>query len=598
MDPQLPNLGESAAIRTMRTTTEELLVHHAEGVPLQHGRIYKIYGSLVPVWHADFNRWQIELPKISPTSGYVRILNHDLPRDCFKVAELFCGHKGGWSGAAEVLSRWKPQLAIDINPKATATYVRNYGGRLVTKPERLSMSTSDGLLVINHDICDLRWLNSFNYKEVDAMMISAPCQSWSSMGSQTGTSSPNGQVLVGSVQIARLLQVPLILVEQVSGFRRHEEFDDFIRTMSESGYRQVTAGVIDLASYSYTSRRRWLAVFMNSLNVKRWDTLGKFMTSGVRESDILFDPREHCLAFLSDQHLREVALSSEEYMKLDDPDFLPPWKRGDPECKQGAMLTRTHSGSTVLPTIQAAYRKAVQFSTELLKSRGLMSWTIRDSHGQVRWLQKFEAARAMGFGTHVTLPASESDAYEAVGNAISPMHAARAMISAEVAVKVQHGEAPDANFLQALQALRQRQMSLQEAVVRDDEVGFQVLAFRMLHPGFMIDCPLCGQSSNQPFMQVCQVCKIIACRNCATEECCPAHARLVEEAASDTSLDADEQAEQAGAQFMITELGGHDKLFVGTQNVTSLAQFLQENEAMPRRRDHRHFCLRAWRCMP
>ena len=578
VDPQLPSLGECAAARTLRTTTEELLLHHVAGAPLQQGRVYVIYGSLVPVWHADFSRWEIELPKISPTSGCVRILNHDLPHERFNVAEVFCGYMGGWSSAADVLPKWKPQLAIDINPKAVAAFVRNHGGRVISRPERLSESTSNELLALNHDVCDLTWLNAFNYTEVDVMTWSAPCQSWSSMGSQTGTASPNGQVLVGAVQIARLLQVPMILMEQVAGFRRHEEFDDFIRTMSEAGYRLVSSGVLDLAHYSYTSRRRWLAVFMNTLNVSRWDTLGCFLNSGVREMDHVFNPREHCLAFLSEKHLDEVSLNPEEIMKMDDPQLLPPWKRGDPEYKHGAMPARLHSGSSVLPTIQAAYRKAIQFSNELLKSRGLMSWAIRDPHGQVRWLQKFEAARAMGFGTHVTLPATETEAYEAVGNAISPMHAARVMVSAEVAAKVQYGLAPDANFAQTLQALRDRQLSLQEAVVQDNEAGYQLLAFRLLHPGFRITCPLCGQDSSLPLVQACQVCQIIACKECASVECNATHARLRDEEVSDTSIDVGEQAQQVGAQFMITEIGTLDKLFAGTRNISSMAQFLQEHD--------------------
>ena len=578
VDPQLPGLGEGGEKRTLRVTTEEALVHHAEGVPLRQGQIYVMFGSLVPVWHADFGRWEVQLPKCSPTSGFCRMLAGEAPTQSFNVGELFCGYMGGWSAAAEVMPRWRVPLALDINPQATATYVRNYGGRIITRPEKLDKTAVDENLVICHDVIDLRWLNALNYKDINVLTASAPCQSWSGMGSQSGTGSPNGQVLVATTQLARLLQPPFLLIEQVSGFRRHDEFDVFMHTMADAGFKLALSGVIDLAHYTCSTRRRWLGVFINTLNIARWDLLGRFISSGVRGEEVLFNPREHCLPFLTEEQPKAVTISDEDLAKLDDPELLPPWRRGCAVTRTQALATRIHEGLSTLPTINAAYRRAPDFSRDILKARGLMSWVVRDHHQTIRWLHKFEALRALGFGTHMVLPTDEAEAYTAVGNAISPMHAARAMSSAESMARAQQGGPANNSFLNTLQVLKDRQLDMQEAVVKDVEAGYQMLAFRMLHPGFQIRCPLCGYDSEQPLVQACQVCRIVACTACATTECQADHSRLREDSASDTAMDEEDLGNHEGSQFMITELGSSDVLFVGTQNVQSMLHFLQEHD--------------------
>ena len=81
-----------------------------------------------------------------------------------------------------------------------------------------------------------------------------------------------------------------------------------------------------------------------------------------------------------------------------------------------------------------------------------------------------------------------------------------------------------------------------------------------------------------PLVQACQICKVVACTNCATVECEADHARLQEDLTSDTTIDQDELADDDGSQFMISELGSADKLFAGTRNVPSVLAFLREHD--------------------
>ena len=186
------------------------------------------------------------------------------------------------------------------------------------------------------------------------------------------------------------------------------------------------------------------------------------------------------------------------------------------------------------------------FLRSTARTRGLMSWTVRDTHGQARWLEKFEALRAVGFGAHMTLPAAETDGYEAVGNSISPMHAARVRACAEGFTQAQCGGSADGNFANIFKTLLDRQLSMQEAVLKDSEVGYQILAFRLLHPGFKI--ALCGQDTSMPLVQACRVCSTVACTACVTTECRASHNKLRDDGLSDTSVHVD------GSQFMITEV--------------------------------------------
>ena len=553
VDPQLHDLGQHSGTRTLRVLTETIHFHHAEGGSFRPGCYYVAFGSLVPIWHQDVQRWEVAMPKTASRSGCCRVLGDHLQDQGFRAAELFGGHLGGWRAASEVVEGWSFDIAVDNNPSAVASYCRNYGGIAVEHPQLLNEASSKHDLVICSDIADLRWLHSLNHKEINVFTVSAPCQSWSSMGSGSGTNSPNGQALIAAVQTIRLVQPLLVLVEQVSGFRTHGEFDDFVKTMSEAGFRLAVSGMHELSLVTYTSRKRWLAVFINTLHVSSWEYLGKFMSPIIKE-ECVFKAADHCLPFMQQKHLDEVAISADEAGILGDPVLLPKWKRQTLGPGMSAMKARVISDGVALPTINASYRRSTRFSRDLLQSKGLMAWIIQDSRGELRWLQKFEALKAMGFRLSMALPATEEEAFEAIGNSISPFHSALAMTCASSFLAVQRGSHLSSKFREAVKDLREQQGSLHDAVIHEGDGSYHTLVHRSLPRDFQTLCPLCKKPSRLPLVQACRYCGVIACTDCVSTECRIEHRRLLYPHDQEVLTVEDSPPRGEGAQFCLTDL--------------------------------------------
>ena len=563
VDPMLPNLGQQPSTRSFVTSTERIRVIHECGATICRNDMYVIFGSLAPVWHADENIWVVQRPALTPRSGCVRILGQHMPLNRVRMAELFCGHMGGWRSATRSMQEWKVQVALDNDEHAVATYNLNYGGRIVRQPEGITTEMAQSELLLCCGVEDFRWLNAFNHKEVECLSVSSPCQSWSLMGSGSGTASPNGEALVTTVQICRLVQPVLILFEQVQGFRQHSEFELFQKTMLEAGFKIAASGVHNLELLSPTTRRRWLAVFINTAHVRRWDILGCFLRPLVRETHN-FDPARHCLPMLSDGQLSALHISVDEMKILDDPDLLPRWLKR-PFQAASAIHMRIQRGGAPLPTINAAYRKAVCFHKEALGGKGLMSWVIQDAHGDVRWFSKFEALMVMGFPADFILPKDEPHAFQAIGNAISPLQAALVMTFATDVLSVQQGGSQRTNFGETLAAIRSGQADIQQLCIRQHGEYHERLESRGPQPGRTVQCPHCGLMTALPLVQACSSCALIACQACVTDKCNASHfptapAQMQEELEVDAAL----QAEQ--------KRSGYDELSASLLSVSEMAR--------------------------
>ena len=86
---------------------------------------------LVPVWHADFGRSEIEKQGVLPMCGCCRILWGDLPLQRFNMRELFCGYFGGWAAATatEVMPRWYVSLHLTLTPGLRLRMFATMGAR-------------------------------------------------------------------------------------------------------------------------------------------------------------------------------------------------------------------------------------------------------------------------------------------------------------------------------------------------------------------------------------------------------------------------------------------------------------------------------------
>ena len=527
IDPQLPGLGQCAGIRTLRVTDVRISFLMRQRTRFEAGQVYVVFGSLAPVWHPETREWMGQLPRRTPFAGAVKIAGQRPAHREYRVAELYAGAMGGWATAAKELPQWTVEVSVECDKQAASTYCLNHPCLVCHDPGDLAQRPDTKPLLALGEIENLLWTNLLNLVDVNVFTISSPCQSWSNIGSRSGTASPNGRTLMHAVQLCRLLQPSVVLFEQVAGFRQHDEFDQFMQAMQEAGFRVATSGVHDLELISYTTRRRWLAVFVNTLHVHRWDILGKWLHPVVRACPT-YQPEEHCIALWTKEQRRVVSIKEDEFQVLNDPDLLPRWQRGAPGAQTGALPFRVQGAGMTLPTIVASYRKSVDIPKDQLLPAGLMSWVIRDAYGDIRWMGKFEAAVALGFPATMALPQDERVAFQAVGNAISPMQALLAMTAAHNACLAQQADPGEDLFQPAVSALRSRTKPMDTYMIRAFGIHHEAVVSRLHSPQYDIQCPHCQQQTSQPLLLPCIECCMVACHRCISEQCLPSHFQVVQ----------------------------------------------------------------------
>ena len=85
------------------------------------------------------------------------------------------------------------------------------------------------------------------------------------------------------------------------------------------------------------------------------------------------------------------------------------------------------------------------------------------------------------------------------------------------------GEGERLDFREVLASLRDLRKNISEDVIQELGPSHETHGSRLPQTGLQIQCPHCGNWTNQPLVQACGECAIIACVGCVTEECLPSH---------------------------------------------------------------------------
>ena len=555
MDLQLPNLGQTPDNRTMVSTMEAITLHLRCDVAFRQGCTYVVCGSLCPVWHADDGSWHVQMPAGTSKSGVARVLGDRAVGANISAFELFAGGMGGWSAAMHCFPQWNVQVAIDNDEVMMTNFAMNHDFRFVPIVDLLQDPQLRGPLALQADIMDDDWLSATLHNDGEAWLVSFPCQSWSLMGHGSGTNSDTGRVLLRVVQCARAVQPLYMLLENVPGFRQHPEFQRFCKTMEEAGLVLACSVVHDLARVSYSTRRRWLPVFINTLRVEHWTVLGRMMPTLCYDEET-FDPQLHCVQMLTAAQRESLQISEEEFQELDDRQLLPQWQRNSSLAKKDALALRTCSRGQLFPVINASYRKAIEFSREYLGGKGLMSWIVKDDRNQLRWLCKWEACRALAFPQETVLPSDEAIAFHALGNSISPLHAAFALHHCNEVIKQQSERPYMLTFSQIVREIKAQRADLTKQYPALHGNHHEQMQLPGPVPTLCSLCPFCGRKTDEPLVVACSHCQLIARRSCVTHTCDPTHLRSRQappQAQSQTQVLQDDHA-PPGAQFSVKHL--------------------------------------------
>eukprot|EP00438_Fugacium_kawagutii_P017857 Skav229920 [mRNA] locus=scaffold3709:15604:19383:- [translate_table: standard] len=187
-------------------------------------------------------------------------------------------------------------------------------------------------------------------------------------------------------------------------------------------------------------RSRWLGTFIHSsitpdpscINAARKVchavdvSLAKLPGPSLREADAI-----HVNVSASELALLEPAPEALELMARSD--MVPSWLRDkiNWSLANPVMEARTHGPETKMSGVMARYGSQHLLPRENLQEKGLHT-TLFGDQGRVRLFSPWEVLSAMGFPAAVVISNVLQEAFQQVGNAISPVHAMMQIVKTHV----------------------------------------------------------------------------------------------------------------------------------------------------------------------
>ena len=203
-----------------------------------------------------------------------------------EVAEFFCGGFSGWSQAAYILhSHGFPinvAWTIDVDPACSEMLRYQHDPwHEISQLEDLYCTPLQGTVHVCADINTNWWLTLFQTKPVNlvCVCVSAPCQPWSSAGSEQGLESQDGLLLLRAADILGSFSIPVVFLEQVANFPLRPHYTAVMQAWARAGYRIAWQASLNLLDVLPGQRVRFLLVLLQSsctgikaLNMGAWTT--------------------------------------------------------------------------------------------------------------------------------------------------------------------------------------------------------------------------------------------------------------------------------------------------------------------------------------
>ena len=340
------------------------------------------------------------------------------------VIELFSGGLGGWKTACNFLHEQEnvafKVLAVEIDIEAAFTYAVSHSVPLISGKTHLdpALAQQHSHLVVHADVAGDTWLSLGSAWCPDIVAISSPCPPWSSAGSSSGLYSEEGQLLIRSIAICKLLRPRAIALEQVSAFASHEHFHYVVQTLRWAGYQLYHAQVLDASDILPIARSRWLAIALrvNDDGVSHMPFQGWYPVEAQVPNtwDVILQEQ-----FLHDARLYPksdvLSLSARH-------DLLPPAKRRV-VSKEHVLASRCYDGTIKIPTLMASYGSQHCLSDAWLSEKGLMNHFFRQVGKNPRYWHPVELWLMHGAHGQQFFMKDWVKAYRHVGNQICTPHA-------------------------------------------------------------------------------------------------------------------------------------------------------------------------------
>ena len=365
-----------------------------------------------------------ELPIIDTCSGLALVAGAVLLQrtEVIEVAELFCGGFNGWSQGLRILRTF----GYDCRMKwLLDTAEECFEGSRQVNPGLRKVYTQEQLLeqCFDPDPCFVCaslehtwWAQGMAITQPQVARVSAPCQPWSVGGQGSGLEDADGRLLLHLFGQLSALQTPVVVMEQVPGFRHHPHYDQVCQAWQDAGYVEAWSGILDLIEIAPVTRKRFLLVLVRQglefpKLVLEWPILPRRPTIGSHDCILRLPYTMHADCVLPDQVLAIYL----------HPWFMPP-SRHPQQRQQNPQSFRLRGPSDRAACFVAQYHFQHELSERTLERAGLYGVLLELPH-EIRFFSGAEIALLHGAVSAVWLPKDDRIQMRLMGNSISPFHA-------------------------------------------------------------------------------------------------------------------------------------------------------------------------------
>eukprot|EP00438_Fugacium_kawagutii_P002915 Skav230082 [mRNA] locus=scaffold2569:285621:290051:+ [translate_table: standard] len=388
-----------------------------------------------------------------------------------QIIEAFSG-LGGWTNACEIMKR-KVHMLVERDSPTARVSAKQHGVPLLTAAEYVKTILNQENIeqcVLNDSITNpVTWV-AIGLANPEALLGSPPCQPWSGSGSGMGLSCEDGMAMMPVLGWAGKLRIPTVVLENVPGLCRHDDYRSVLQEAQKDGLIKVLADTHQCSAVLPVRRERWLAVFVHCTVCVQDERIQ--MAASVKFTNHLFNAV--CLSpSLSDAGAVHSNMSESErnQLAIDDclrdamgkSEFAPQWLKrvvtgNQPEDFVNARTIKPHQQ---LGAVMALYGRQHMLSEDALKSRGLQTMVFQD-HVQCRLLSPWEIIAALGFPAHTVLHCDLEKAWTMTGNAISVAHAWIALYQTHIALHETSPFHPEGNASDQIKLMLKQCMKLDE----------------------------------------------------------------------------------------------------------------------------------------
>eukprot|EP00439_Symbiodinium_sp_Y106_P054822 s1792_g7.t1 len=342
-----------------------------------------------------------------------------------QMAEIFSGGFAGWMQAAWSLqdagvalrTSWMLDVEDEVRTPLETFFPALQTVQSAPELEDVADTTDPVLLLANfeHDW----WLKAWAAFPPDLVACSPPCQPWSTAGFQSGLESPDGRLILRLIAILQVVRVPVVCLEEVTGFLQHADFPTVMQAWDDAGYVCIFREELQLAEVAPTWRKRLLMIFAHKQRVPEACHVLTFQPWVPHPRPSLSGMRAHFNILPADL-LKSCEVGPDVLAKYLDPWFLPPGVRTDPASVQRFRLANPTQQAR---TFMAAYHRQHDLPVGMLERRGLLCSLLQVS-GKIRFFSAPEIASCHGAQQMHLIVADDARSMTTLGNALAVPQAA------------------------------------------------------------------------------------------------------------------------------------------------------------------------------